>query len=133
MLKWSDSLAVNVRDIDSQHMELVNMVNYLYDAMAAGAADGATLEIIGKMKDYAVYHFSTEERYMEKHKYPEFADHKSKHDDFREKVIQIEKNCNSGEGGVSMDIIKFLSKWLVTHIIGVDKQLGLFLRETGVC
>lgn len=132
MLEWNDSLNVNVEKIDTQHKELVSMVNDLFDAMTGGANDSVATELVGRLKEYAIYHFDMEERLMEEYKYPDVQDHIPKHNDFRNKAAQIEADCNSGKFAISMDLLNFLSDWLVTHINGTDKQLGEFLNKAAV-
>ncbi len=132
MLEWDDSLNVNVEKIDTQHKELVNMVNDLFDAMTGGANDLVATDLVGRLKEYALHHFATEEKYMEEYKYPDAQDHIPKHDDFRNKAAQIEADCNSGNFAISMDLLNFLSDWLVTHINGTDKKFGEFLNKAEV-
>lgn len=95
-LEWNNRLPVNVREIDAQHKKLVDMVNGLQDAMKAGKAETILLRIVEEMKQYAASHFGLEERYMRDNGYPEYLTHKSEHDKFVTKVIQVEKTARLG-------------------------------------
>lgn len=131
MLEWNNGLSVQVKEIDEQHKKLVGMINTLFDSMKSETDDTVLLSIVDEMVKYAVEHFNTEERYMEKMGYPEFERHKSEHQDFVEKATQVENDLKYGKTVLSMDILNFLSSWLVTHINGTDKKMGVFLSENG--
>ena len=132
MLEWSDALSVGVGEIDVQHQGLVEMVNRLYDSMKSDSAAVVLLATVEEMRAYAVVHFDTEERLMAGHAYPELGGHMAEHRDFTAKVSQVQSDCGSGKCALSMDILNFLSNWLVTHIHDTDKKLGAFLVAKGV-
>lgn len=130
MLEWNDSLSVHVDEIDDQHKHLVGIINNIYDLMT-NSADGEeqVLEIIADMRIYAVEHFSTEERYMDMFEYPDAPVHKNEHRLFMDKVSEVEEGCRNGSMPISMDILNFLSDWLVTHISDTDRKMGEFLKS----
>jgi hemerythrin len=132
LLEWNDRLSVNIREIDDQHKKLVNMVNGLHDAMKEGKAEALLMRIVADMKQYAASHFGLEERYMKNNNYPDYPVHKSEHDKFVAKVVQVEKDCKSGKCAISMDILNFLSSWLVNHIKGTDKKYSPFLNNLDI-
>jgi len=132
LLVWNDRLSVNIREIDAQHKKLVDMVNGLHDAMKEGKAETMLMKIIADMKQYAASHFGMEEQYLKNHGYPDYPAHKMEHDKFVAKVIQVEKDCKSGKCAISMDILNFLSNWLVNHIKGTDKKYSQFLNNLGI-
>lgn len=132
LMEWNDRLSVKIREIDDQHRTLVNMVNKLHDAMKEGHADDIVMPIVAEMKQYAAIHFATEEKYFKLHNYPEYAKHKAEHDAFVAKVVQVESDLKSGKCAMSMDILNFLSQWLVNHIKGTDKKYSAFLNQAGV-
>lgn len=132
MLTWNDRLSVNIKEIDDQHKKLVDMVNNLHDSMKSGKGDTVLMKIVDEMKKYAASHFALEEKYMKTHAYPDFTKHKGEHDKFVAKVLQVEKDCKSGKCAMSMEILNFLSNWLVDHIKGTDKKYGPYLNERGL-
>lgn len=132
MLEWNDSLSVNVAEIDAQHKGLVDMINKLYDSMRQEHSASVLLDIVDDMQNYAVVHFGTEERHMDEKAYPGASAHKAEHAAFVEKVVQVNAGCREGTTALSMDILNFLSGWLVTHINGEDKQLGAYLNSVEV-
>lgn len=132
MLEWNDRLSVNIREIDAQHHELVDMVNRLHDAMKSGKAESILTQIVSEMKKYAAEHFATEERLFKAHNYPDAEAHRAEHTAFVAKVVQVEKDLQSGKCAMSMDILNFLSNWLVNHIKGTDKKYSPFLNLAGV-
>lgn len=132
MLQWNDGLSVGIAEIDAQHSTLVEMVNTLYDSMTQGSDKTIIFDIVDRMTSYAVDHFGTEERYMEKYNDPGMPVHKKEHREFIEKVLGVKKDLGNDTTVLSMDILNFLSSWLVTHINGTDKKMGSFLVEQGL-
>lgn len=130
MLKWSDSLSVSIAEIDEQHKGLVAMVNRVYDLLVSGKSDRSQArKVIEDMRRYSVDHFGVEEKYMDEFEYPDAPSHKLKHQDFIAKVKEIESGCANGSCALTMDILNYLSDWLVTHINDIDKKLGAFLKD----
>jgi len=68
VVQWQNSYSVNVKLIDQQHQELIKMTNKLFASCLAGqqSSKSTFLEIIKAAIDYTGYHFSTEERIMER-------------------------------------------------------------------
>lgn len=132
MLEWNDSLSIKVAEVDTQHKWLVGMVNKLYDSMKGEKGEVMLLGIVGEMRRYTEVHFGTEEKLMDQYEYPDTAAHKAEHRDFIAKVTQVENDCKSGKSTLSMEVLNFLGNWLVTHINGTDKTMGVFLSGKGV-
>ena len=127
LISWSDKLSVSVGSIDSQHQELVKMLNDLNNAMGSGAADAVMGDILDGLIAYTATHFKHEEGLMQKHQYPKFAEHKKMHDDFVAKVVDTQQKFNAGQARVTIEVMMFLKNWLTTHIQRTDKELGAFL------
>lgn len=132
MLEWSDGLAINVGEIDGQHRHLVDMVNMLFDNMKAGCANDVLEAVIADMVGYAREHFGTEERFMELYAYPEAPAHIAEHRQFAETFSRMDADRKAGACALSMDILNYLSSWLVTHITDTDKKFGTYLNGKGV-
>ena len=132
LLRWTEDLSVNIKEIDGQHQKLVDMINRLHEAMKTGKAGDIMMPIVAEMKAYAARHFATEERYLTTHKYPAYAQHKAEHEGFVAKVNAVEADLKSGKIAMSSEILDFLSKWLVNHIKGTDKKYSSFLNAAGV-
>lgn len=129
---FSDDLRVRVQEIDDQHARLVELINELLEAMKKGEAKQALGGILTQLAEYAIFHFSTEEKHMVKHQYPSFRTHKREHADFIAKVEVFVRDFESGKLALSLDIMNFLRDWLTNHIKGTDKKLGAFLSTRGV-
>ena len=132
LINWHPSFSVNVEEIDRQHQLLVNMINDLYDAMKAGKEKDVLLKLINRLSIYAAMHFAREEHYFDIFGYPEGELHKKQHSDFELEVSKFESDFNKGNQSLSMEIMNFLSNWLVEHIKGSDKKYGPFLNERGL-
>ncbi len=132
LIQWSESLSVNVKEIDLQHQKLVALINTLNDAMRERRTKEVVGDVIKELVDYALTHFLTEERYFEKYRYPKTVEHKHEHDSFAGKVSEFQKKYNEGRLALSIDIMDFLKDWLITHIQGSDKKYTAFFNEKGL-
>jgi hemerythrin len=88
--------------------------------------------IIREVVSYTKTHFRNEEGYLERFGYPQTAAHKLKHVDFVDRIAKFEEDFKSRRLGLSLDLMKFLKDWLLTHIKGTDMRYAPFLIERGV-
>jgi len=128
-IKWSQDLSVGVNEIDSQHKELFETVNNLIEAMAKAKGKEEIGKVISFLEKYVVTHFGTEERYMAKFNYPDYASHKEMHSQFVKDFISLKKELEAGASTISIiHIQRRVVDWLINHIGKVDKVLGGFLQ-----
>lgn len=124
--------SVGVREIDTQHKVLIDMLNELYDAMQTGKSNDILGGIILKLVNYTKTHFATEERYFERFAYPETIAHKKEHEKFTQKVLAFKNDFDSGRKSMTVGITSFLKDWLASHIQGIDKKYGPFFNSKGL-
>jgi hemerythrin len=132
LIKWNDSFSVNVAEIDLQHEKLASMINELNEAMLQAKGKVALTKILNELVAYTVNHFGTEEKYFAQYDFPYANNHKKEHQAFKEKVAAFKKDFDAGKLGLSIEVMKFLSDWLQTHIKGTDKKYSSFFNEKGL-
>lgn len=132
LIEWSNDLSVGVEKIDSQHKMLIHMINGLNDAMKQGKGKEVLGKIIDGLVSYTQAHFSLEEGFFERTKYPGTAEHKLEHENFVRKVSEFRDGFNSGKLGVSVEVMNYLSFWLRDHISGTDKKYTAHLNANGI-
>jgi len=132
LINWSDDLSVRVQEIDEQHKKLIHMINTLHDAMKAGQAKQTLEKTLQDLAGYAVYHFQTEEKYMQQFKFSGFQPHKLKHDAFVKKVTVFQEDYRTGKLGLSLEVMNFLRDWITTHIKETDKHYSETFRQAGL-
>ena len=127
LLNWSEDLSVKVRGIDNQHKRLVELINDLHNAMKEGKGKEKLGTILNELISYTKYHFSSEEKLMQKKNYPSYLQHKEEHDSFTKKVIEFNRQFETGSLFLSNEVLLFLKDWLVEHIKGTDKKYSPYL------
>lgn len=132
LIRWSDDLSVRVKELDGQHQRLIGMINDLHDAMRIGKGREAIGKTLNELANYAVTHFSTEEKYFKKYDFPETASHVDSHAGFIKEVAAFKKEFDAGQIGLTIKVMNFLSDWLTGHIKGEDKKYGPFFNEKGL-
>ena len=136
MFKWKEDFSVNIENIDEQHKELFRIGNFLYEIVSI--KDGVDrydeiIEALHKLGDYAVYHFTFEEKMMEDNGYPKFEQHKRQHDSFISKVKSIdEEEIDERQKKIGMDLIIFIANWIENHILKTDMEYKEFLNGKGI-
>lgn len=127
MIEWNDKYKTGIELVDEQHKELFRLFNKIYDLYNNEFLIDKYDQIITaveELKDYTKYHFKAEEGYMISVRYNKFFEHKLKHEDFIKKIDSIDyKTIDYDQQSQLLDILKFVSNWLIEHVITVDKQL----------
>lgn len=128
--QWSDAYRTGHQLIDKQHQELFQMVNELHDAMIAGNGKQIVGDTLKKLIQYTLQHFGAEEALMLQVKYPNYAEHKKKHDELAAKAKQIVEEFKTGKLVISITLSSFLSDWLRHHIKEEDMAYIQYMRST---
>ena len=132
-LFWTDDLSIGIESIDAQHKILFGFIDHLQEAMSRGESRTVLEEIFLGLVDYTEKHFKVEEAMFKQFDYPDTEAHLVYHVEFEEKMqdlkLQFDDNLNFMIG---VDVMQFLTDWLVTHIQGTDKKYAPFLIEKGV-
>ena len=82
--------------------------------------------ILEKLRDYTVKHFADEEQYMESINYKKLFTQKTQHQEFIYKIDEFMEHHNDeveDQDEQIMGILKYLTEWLVNHILYVDGQI----------
>ncbi|MBI5055189.1 MAG: bacteriohemerythrin [Nitrospirae bacterium] len=131
-ITWNEEYSVNIKEIDTQHQKLIELINNLFDKMRIGRGKDVIGIILNELVNYTVYHFLTEEKLFQEHGYPEYMQHKKLHSDLTKQVKELKDKFDHGDIIVTARTLNFLNKWLIDHIMGEDKKYAPFLNSKGV-
>ena len=129
---WDDKYLVNIKEIDDQHIKLVELINKLNEAMHEGQGCEMLEVVLKDLVEYTNSHFKKEENLLSSNGYPDFIKHKEKHDELTEQVIDLQKQFEGGRIMITLQVMKFLKDWLSDHILDIDKKYAPFLKGKGV-
>ena len=87
-------------------------------------------EILIRLKLYAEHHFTLEEAYMQVLDYPETDAHVRAHDRFREELEAMLETDPTMHESLQVSLSDFLYEWLRLHVLGIDKELEVFILES---
>lgn len=124
---WNVNFETGVPLIDAQHKKLVHLINKLAGHLSK-RSDATTLNaVFDELANYAVYHFQSEEAIWQEFLAEDAweLEHKQTHGSFVAEVL----NLKAEEGQKSLDevvedILKFLTHWLVFHILESDMRMA---------
>ncbi len=122
LITWDDSIRFGIDSIDKQHHHLVDLVNKLHRAMRNRAGKTVLGATLAELARYTVEHFQFEEQQMAAARYPQLENHKRLHEKLVAQVVEFQRQFESGSATVTLDLMNFLSDWLINHIKGVDRQ-----------
>jgi hemerythrin-like metal-binding protein len=132
LIIWNDNLVTGVNEIDEQHRILVNSINEANTRLT----NDFNAEILGQLTrdllSYALYHFEMEEELMQEFDYQsvneeDAATHLREHREFSATVVSVREGIKAGKLISREDLLGFLNKWLINHILNTDKRLAAFV------
>ena len=128
MYEFKSEYVTGIESIDDEHKRLFEIADETYrlskEEFLVDKYDQVR-QILEELKDYALLHFEHEEAYMESINYKQMFVQKVQHDQFREKVNDLDlDHLDENSDDMIAEILEFLTGWLVNHILEHDKQIG---------
>ena len=124
---WDDNFNTGIKIIDTQHYQLVLILNRLATSIAYESNIDNMNAIFDELVDYTLYHFQSEEAIW--HKYlpenPLEAEHQATHQKFLNTVLRFKKELNTRSiGELAEEALDFLARWLASHILESDRYMA---------
>ena len=119
---WKPEYKFDIKEIDDQHQYFVGIMDKLYDAIINNLPREELGQLLKELINYAVDHFNTEEKYFTEFNYEGTEDHKAKHQELKDKVLDFQKKFEDNSSDISVDLIDFLEDWLVDHLLNLDQK-----------
>ena len=130
MFQWTAAYTVGVRQIDAEHKRLFALAENLHQAMLAGQGKAVLQDLLASLVAYTSYHFAHEEHLMQRVGYPDYRQHLAQHEQLRSRVQEMQARAASGEMTMTIELMRFLSEWLKSHIPTSDSKVAAYVKKS---
>jgi len=127
MYEMKEEYKIGVEKIDEQHKKLFQLADKAYmllkDEFSLDKYD-KIVHILEELKEYTIFHFKSEEEYMESIEYKRLFTQKIEHAKFIKTLEEINyKDLDEKQDESLVKILNFLNDWLIEHILKTDKLI----------
>jgi hemerythrin-like metal-binding protein len=128
-MEWKENYNTGIKEIDRQHRKLVDIISQLQDSLSDGLVNKEMGKVLKGLVDYTRNHFRDEEALMRQIGFAEIATHKATHEMLINQIRDILLGLKGGKQLTAIELIEFLKKWLVEHILNEDMKLKEIFAE----
>ncbi|MDD2852222.1 MAG: bacteriohemerythrin [Desulfuromonadaceae bacterium] len=128
LVEWDEGFDLGISEFDEHHRHLLLLVNMTYDGFTHGASHDEIGAVLNELARYTEYHFTAEEHWMEMIQYPRLAEHKEEHRLFSQRVENFHNEFLDGNAALPLNVLQFLTSWLIDHILKSDTAYGNFAK-----
>ena len=127
MYEMKEEYKIGLETIDEQHKKLFELADKAYmllkDEFSLDKYD-KIVHILEELKEYTIFHFKSEEEYMESIEYKRLFTQKIEHAKFIKTLEEINyKDLDEKQDESLVKILNFLNDWLIEHILKTDKLI----------
>ena len=119
LIDWKPEFSVGVASVDSEHRELIDLINDLHDRVGDNASAEEVVSMLGEIFAKISAHFALEEKYMRETRYPLLTEHKADHetllDELRDIMDLVDDDGDYDEQGLSQDLRRWFTEHFRTH------------------
>lgn len=135
IIEWRAEYSVGVADIDSQHKRLIFLLNEmnLIDNVRRDR-NSHLMDLLEQLNEYAAYHFLGEEGLLREHlsSHEATAKHIAAHRHYWMTMADFRKRHQEGDPKVAEEVVEYLNRWWINHILETDRQMGAELNRLGI-
>ncbi len=128
-VEWSKKFEVGHERIDFEHKIFLNLIREASRLPQREISQDRVLMHLNEVKQYAVFHFTSEENIMFDVNYPDIQPPKNEHEMllalFDDKVHQYRQQ----EIGLEQ-VVEFLFEWFALHTTQVDTRLAKYIAQS---
>ena len=125
--EFDETLITGNEMIDSQHKELIGMINGHLDSCEVCNYKLAAVKTLDYLAEYTYFHFTAEEKLQEEMDYPGIKEHEEEHAKLRKVVDELHQMLVEEEGPTPAfveQVNRNVIDWLYRHIKGFDRSVA---------
>ena len=129
-IQWSDAYKLGIPSVDTDHKQLVDLLNRFF-ARAQEGGDTAELgEILNELVKQTKAHFTREEVLLDRGDYPHLALHIAEHHRLLQQMGHFLTPYQAGTASreLTVEMAEFLQHWLLDHIVREDMPYRPYLK-----
>ena len=120
------SYLVGVEALDSQHKQIVSLLNELYESIIAKKARDSHLELLARLVNLTKTHFATEEQALRARSYPGYIRHKAAHEGLASNLMEFREQIARRKRELTIEYADLMRLWLVDHFAEFDRKYAAF-------
>lgn len=133
---WRDEFSVGIADIDDQHQRLLGLLNKLNSLNHQQTSPRIydLLTLLESLNEYAATHFLSEETLMREHLANDEStvNHIVAHRSYWVIISTLKKRFQAGDAKVNGELVEYLNRWWINHILQTDQHMGRELNRRGI-
>ncbi len=126
---WKDEYSVDQNELDTHHYRMFAIINELYEAMGGLTSDEKISSLLNEALEYSQSHFKAEEEEMRLAHYPGLEEQQIMHRVYVKMLTKLAQEDMGNPSILSEDLLQFLKKWWMNHILTIDKKYVPFLKK----
>jgi hemerythrin len=127
-LEWTDDLCIGIAEIDRHNRTLVDVINQVQEALGEDPPPPSPRMLVDDLLEYIIYHFATQEIWMDRGKYRKSFPHIQDHLKYTEVIIAANKECHVGKITAN-DVVALASSEFIRHIKQFDSTMEVSERS----
>lgn len=127
LIEWKDRYSVGIPDVDYEHRQIINLINEMHERMTTRPEKLDAGDALGEIFRAISAHFALEERFMEDHRYDQFSEHKSSHEQLLDEIRSIMDGYEANPAEASKMLSRQLDRWFTEHCKTYDARLHQML------
>jgi len=124
IVEWTDEYLTGTRELDSQHKQLIHLLNKAYRDLSADSGTGDVDLILVELMDYATFHLKYEVKWLDKAGLTASDKHQKVIEHLRKKVLKIQNYYFKSDKASSQKILSFMNRWIINHLADAKAALG---------
>ncbi|NTU60558.1 MAG: bacteriohemerythrin, partial [Deltaproteobacteria bacterium] len=133
LCRFTADFDVLVERMNGDHRRIFELINTIHQRIKAKAPREALVPTLKDLVEFTHGHFAREEEAMAQARYEGLPAQQKAHEKLLGTVDEISRDLGQGKEVDVLEVMTFLKDWLVTHIMGMDRQYGPPLVAKGVC
>jgi hemerythrin len=125
---WNEIFSVGNKQIDEQHMQIIDILNQLYVAKQEQSLL-TPRHVMDLLLRYTKTHFSYEEDLMRAAGYPGVEAHARYHAWMAGRTRALAKSVIKDEDFLTEEVFEFLKKWWISHTRNADKMYAPYVQK----
>lgn len=121
-MNWEQRFELGVSAMDRDHRNLIAAMNEVHELSERAAGKASVDAAIVRLAELTKRHFADEEKHMASIGFPDLRTHALIHENLLERFGELHGAFRKGGGTVDRAFFDFLSFWLRSHIMGLDRK-----------